>query len=320
MALVKCPKCGRENVSDKATACPDCGFEIKKHFEEEKNNNVSDPVCNTEFPTEELPGKKSGKNKLLLLIPAAVILAVVILAVMIATAEDKSKFGPLGCLFGHTWEDATCVAPQTCSICKKTQGEAIGHTFSPATCTLPEICTVCGELNGEPTGHDWAEATCESPKTCRSCSITEGSAKGHTTKLGICSRCNEAQEELIEELEVIVDHILASDALVEKAINSCTSVAYTSRGSSLIIDAIEYIRDAYDEMNKAYGLCGIHDEFTGIKKHVKKSMEHMPTYNSGVTVKDSQARQYAIDILTELADYLEYTKDALVEVNNLLDY
>ena len=33
MALVKCPECGRENVSDSAEACPDCGYGLKAHFE-----------------------------------------------------------------------------------------------------------------------------------------------------------------------------------------------------------------------------------------------------------------------------------------------
>ena len=33
MALIKCPECGRENVSDTAEACPNCGYGIKKHFE-----------------------------------------------------------------------------------------------------------------------------------------------------------------------------------------------------------------------------------------------------------------------------------------------
>lgn len=28
MALIKCPECGRENVSDSAEACPDCGYGI----------------------------------------------------------------------------------------------------------------------------------------------------------------------------------------------------------------------------------------------------------------------------------------------------
>lgn len=36
MALVKCPECGRENVSDTAVSCPNCGYGIKEHFEQEK--------------------------------------------------------------------------------------------------------------------------------------------------------------------------------------------------------------------------------------------------------------------------------------------
>ena len=34
MALVKCPECGKENVSSTATACPQCGFNIKKYYED----------------------------------------------------------------------------------------------------------------------------------------------------------------------------------------------------------------------------------------------------------------------------------------------
>lgn len=34
MALVKCPECGKENVSSTATACPQCGFNIKEYYED----------------------------------------------------------------------------------------------------------------------------------------------------------------------------------------------------------------------------------------------------------------------------------------------
>ena len=43
MALIKCPECGKENVSDTAESCPNCGFGIKKYFEgiaERQNNNI----------------------------------------------------------------------------------------------------------------------------------------------------------------------------------------------------------------------------------------------------------------------------------------
>ena len=33
MAIIKCPECGKNNVSDTAEACPECGYEIKAHFE-----------------------------------------------------------------------------------------------------------------------------------------------------------------------------------------------------------------------------------------------------------------------------------------------
>ncbi len=38
--LVKCPECGKENVSDSAEACPDCGYGIKSYFEEIKQEEL----------------------------------------------------------------------------------------------------------------------------------------------------------------------------------------------------------------------------------------------------------------------------------------
>lgn len=36
MALVKCPECGREKVSDSADMCPDCGYAIKAYYDKIK--------------------------------------------------------------------------------------------------------------------------------------------------------------------------------------------------------------------------------------------------------------------------------------------
>lgn len=33
MALITCPECGKENISDSAATCPSCGYGIKEHFE-----------------------------------------------------------------------------------------------------------------------------------------------------------------------------------------------------------------------------------------------------------------------------------------------
>lgn len=40
MALVKCPECGKDNVSDSAISCPECGFSIKEHFDEIKQKAI----------------------------------------------------------------------------------------------------------------------------------------------------------------------------------------------------------------------------------------------------------------------------------------
>ena len=41
MALIKCPECGRENVSDTAISCPDCGFNVRKYIDEKKKESAA---------------------------------------------------------------------------------------------------------------------------------------------------------------------------------------------------------------------------------------------------------------------------------------
>ncbi len=50
------------------------------------------------------------------------------------------------------------------------------HTWAEATCTQPRTCTECGETEGEPLEHEWTPATLEAPKTCVNCGATEGEA------------------------------------------------------------------------------------------------------------------------------------------------
>ena len=41
---------------------------------------------------------------------------------------------------GHTWADATCTEPKTCTVCGATEGKALGHSYKvfkkPPTCTV----------------------------------------------------------------------------------------------------------------------------------------------------------------------------------------
>lgn len=48
------------------------------------------------------------------------------------------------------------------------------HSFKDATCTSPKTCTLCGKTEGETLEHEWIEATSKAPKTCKLCGLTEG--------------------------------------------------------------------------------------------------------------------------------------------------
>ncbi len=80
----------------------------------------------------------------------------------------------MGCGHEHTWTEATCTEPKTCSECGETEGEALGHTWVEATCAEPKHCSVCGETEGEALEHTWIEANYQKAKTCSVCETTEG--------------------------------------------------------------------------------------------------------------------------------------------------
>ena len=79
-----------------------------------------------------------------------------------------------GCGHEHTWADAACTVPKTCTQCGETEGQPLGHTWVEATCTEPKHCSVCGQTDGQALPHTWAEANYQEPRTCTVCEKTEG--------------------------------------------------------------------------------------------------------------------------------------------------
>ena len=71
----------------------------------------------------------------------------------------------------HNWNEATCIAPKTCTLCSATEGEALGHTGGKATCKDQAYCTVCNKPYGELADHSFtvesnAEQYLASVATC----------------------------------------------------------------------------------------------------------------------------------------------------------
>ena len=105
---------------------------------------------------------------------------------------DKVSVSSLCAVDGHTWKDANCVSPKTCSVCGQTEGEKAGHVWKAATCTLPKTCSICGETEGVSVGHKYSVADCIDPKVCSVCGEASGNALGHAYDGdcdGVCNRC-----------------------------------------------------------------------------------------------------------------------------------
>ncbi|MEA4921054.1 MAG: zinc ribbon domain-containing protein [Clostridiaceae bacterium] len=82
MALVKCPECGRENVSDSAEACPSCGFAIKKHFDQIQQN------ISTDISIDKKTNKKAKK----IITITSVIILIVCVAAYLNYSEKKAYY------------------------------------------------------------------------------------------------------------------------------------------------------------------------------------------------------------------------------------
>ena len=89
-----------------------------------------------------------------------------------------------GKALGHTWVDADCVTPKTCSVCAATEGEALGHTWVDADCVTAKTCSVCGAIEGESLGHDYVESI-----------STEATCINSGIKTFNCSRCDDSYTE-----------------------------------------------------------------------------------------------------------------------------
>lgn len=119
-------------------------------------------------PRQIIPLKK-------VLIAAAAVIALVAAGSFIFGSRDNGTAqGNASANHTHSWEEATCMAPKSCTVCGETSGSPVNHQWQGATCTDPETCVLCGQTNGGAIGHQWQDATYDAPKTCSVCSATEG--------------------------------------------------------------------------------------------------------------------------------------------------
>ncbi len=62
MALIRCPECGKENVSDSAEMCPDCGCGIKAHYEKVRIEQQKKEVHEWRLQNVKMPEEPKKMN------------------------------------------------------------------------------------------------------------------------------------------------------------------------------------------------------------------------------------------------------------------
>lgn len=189
-----------------------------------------------------------------------------------------------GCAHEHTWDDANCTSPKTCTACGETEGNALGHAWTSATCVLPKSCTKCNAMEGNALGHSWIDATCTTPKTCTTCNATEGEALGHSaagltcTSDAACSRCN--------TIIAAPGHTLSYATCTEpakcnicgetsgKALGHTTSSGVCSRCNLEIYETITgWGDDVISDVNIGDGIYRVHFTHSGRSNFIVKSYD-----------------------------------------------
>lgn len=171
---------------------------------EKKNpdKNKPDPGKKTGQNTGNGGSDKKKNNRVTILAVCVMVLLILVLNVI---GLNKNEFGK----HTHSWKDATCEEPKTCSSCGMSQGTALGHSWKSGTCGEERVCSRCGKSDGTTNSHKWQDATCEEPKTCSVCGETQGSALGHKwldatyDDPKTCSRCGETVGDPLGYMETV---------------------------------------------------------------------------------------------------------------------
>lgn len=205
----------------------------------------------------------------------------------------------VGCGHQHTWTEATCTEPKTCSECGETEGEALGHTWVEATCAEPKHCSVCGETEGEALEHTWVEATCAEPKHCSVCGETEGEALEHTL-----TEANYQQAATCKVCGATVGEPLQAD--FEKENISCNAeldktyscISFCNREAGL--DYTTILKATFSDY-KTFASDDTHEALEGYE---------WKTITVSFVAEDDNAQEYGFDTTLRVDDY--YNGEALV--------
>ena len=256
MALIKCPECGRENVSDTAKACPGCGYGIREHFDRIGRENKEKVQESAEIKKDinediDVPGQKQepsadpSSKKMLYSVCAILVIVFIVVSIVVVISENAKRCSAKSCdnykMEGsdyckvHTCEEDGCNHPKLRSnrYCY-THGKE--HTCTYSGCTNYKLDG--GEYCNE---HTCAESGCYNKK-------------GYTSDY-----CTDHQIDMRERL---TDHSFYF------SLNSADGIKFTFRATNSTGKEIKYVRIEVELRNAVGDL--VEDE---IKRTTSVSVE-----------------------------------------------
>ena len=125
-ATITCVNCGEGNAAN-AKFCQSCGKSVLSSNNEEENSETNDDNSNSNTDTQK-PHEHNFKGTVTE--PTCTTAGYTTYTCECGMAyKDDYKDAT-----GHKWNEATCITPKMCPVCKVTEGEPEGHTFEDGEC------------------------------------------------------------------------------------------------------------------------------------------------------------------------------------------
>lgn len=132
-----------------------------------------------------------------------------------------------GCCLQHSWQDADCKNPKTCTKCSKTEGESLGHEWTEADCETPKTCAKCGETEGDALGHTESVHTITDTETMECVCLNCGTVFAEPLDIHVV-----VSQQLVGKWVVSEESANSADANDYFQVNADGTLNYTIRGES----------------------------------------------------------------------------------------
>ena len=159
----------------------------------------------------------------------------------------------------HTWVDADCDTPKTCSVCDATEGNPLGHSYvpvvTPPTCTedgyTTHTCATCGDTytsdTTEATGHNH-EVTSDGTDThTGTCACGDTFTEAHDFVGHVCDVCGQYEFAIAQVSLTLTESIAMNFKMLAGVSETYTNISATFYFTDRSGKVIEYTTNATEK-------------------------------------------------------------------------